>query len=79
MKVLLEYESKSSPGEFHEVRLGDDGVIYCTCWAWKKKRTCKHLEDYFSCLKTKKINLIKEKNPLQAAIQEAVEMMKGSQ
>lgn len=46
MEVLKRYESKSKPGTYHEVRRGEDGVLYCTCWAWKRNRTCKHLNDY---------------------------------
>ena len=30
----------------YDITLGDDGVIYCTCWAWKRNRTCKHLDRY---------------------------------
>jgi hypothetical protein len=27
----------------HKIRQGQDGVIYCDCWPWKKYRDCKHL------------------------------------
>ncbi len=37
-----------SGGESHKIRVGNDGVIYCDCWEWKKKRDCKHLEYYRS-------------------------------
>lgn len=45
MTVLQTYPSKSSLKQ-HEVRRGADGVLYCTCWPWKKTRWCKHLESY---------------------------------
>ncbi len=35
----------------HTIRLGNDGVRYCDCWAWKKNRTCKHLTAFEQCLK----------------------------
>ena len=44
--VLKEIESRSTPGLTYEMRLGRDGVVYCTCPAWKFSRgfkTCKHL------------------------------------
>ena len=43
---LKTVESRSTPGVSYEVRLGKDGVVYCTCPAWKFSRgakTCKHL------------------------------------
>lgn len=47
MRVLAEYPSSSSD-EIHEVREGDDGVVYCTCKGWRfhNRRWCKHLENY---------------------------------
>lgn len=48
--VLARFESKSKPGHFHEVRLGADAVMYCTCNAWRfqkvnpSHRTCCHTE-----------------------------------
>ena len=46
MSILKQYPSKSTPGHYHKVMVGDDGIIYCTCWGWKKTRWCKHLEDW---------------------------------
>lgn len=46
--VLATFASASKPGHQHEVRLGADGVMYCTCPSWKFQRltpslrTCKH-------------------------------------
>jgi len=48
--VLARFESKSKPGHFHEVRLGADAVMYCTCNSWRfqkaspSQRTCCHTE-----------------------------------
>jgi hypothetical protein len=47
MKILQEFESESHPGKSYKIIEGGDGVIYCECWAWKKKRQCKHLDKYF--------------------------------
>lgn len=49
--LLKEYPSKSSPGKKHEVRIGADNRIYCTCPSWKFKKgrgdgMCKHVKAY---------------------------------
>lgn len=43
--ILKFVESRSTPGLKYEMRLGKDGVVYCTCPAWKFSGTgnCKHL------------------------------------
>ena len=47
MTILAEFKSISNPlKKSYEVRLGNDGVTYCTCWGWKKNRTCTHLDAY---------------------------------
>ena len=33
--VLATFASESKPGHSHEVRLGADGVVYCTCPSWR--------------------------------------------
>jgi hypothetical protein len=49
--VVGKFQSMTSPGKFYEIRRGKDGVVYCTCPAWKfqkkeygQPRTCKHLK-----------------------------------
>lgn len=52
--VLARFESKSSPGHYHEVRRGADGNVYCQCPSWRfqknspTNRTCKHIESWKS-------------------------------
>ena len=51
--VLAEYNSESSPGVKHQVRIGGDGVLYCTCHAGIRhlRGTCKecwHMESWKS-------------------------------
>ena len=46
-KVLALIKSDSDPTKYHKITEGNDGVIYCTCWAWKRNRNCKHLITYF--------------------------------
>ena len=73
--VLKKYESSSKPGTYHEVRKGDDEVVYCTCWEWKKNKTCLHLKMYARndqryCTKIK-IDRVRN------AIEDAIMEMKG--
>lgn len=45
-KVLTTIQSSSNPGKSYAIIEGNDGVVYCECWAWKKNRTCKHLDRF---------------------------------
>ena len=45
-RVLATVPSKSNPAKSYEIRLGGDGVVYCTCRAWIQNKFCKHLEEY---------------------------------
>jgi hypothetical protein len=58
MRVLATYPSSSS-NTIHEVRQGDDNVVYCTCpgWRFHNKRWCRHLEDYTQQLKTTEVEV----------------------
>jgi len=46
--VLATFPSKSRPGSVHTVKVGADGVVYCSCPSWRFQhnhpscRTCKH-------------------------------------
>ena len=48
MTVITRVKSQSGNGTY-EVRQGGDGVVYCTCPAWrfqraqKEQRVCKHM------------------------------------
>lgn len=46
MVVLSQIESKTGNGKY-EVRQGNDGVVYCTCPAWRfsKPHDCIHLRE----------------------------------
>lgn len=48
--VLKVVASSSRPQVQHEIRWGGDGVVYCTCEAWKYSRSsvknCKHLKAF---------------------------------
>jgi hypothetical protein len=45
-RVLAEYSSNSKRGVKYNIVEGDDGIVYCTCWQWKKTRRCHHLEHF---------------------------------
>ena len=45
-KLLAKIASSSNPGKKYNIVEGKDGVVYCGCWAWRKNRTCKHLDRY---------------------------------
>ena len=64
--VLAEYESRSSPGKFYEVRTSQrDGKTYCTCKGWvgalNKLRRIGSKADVMCC----HIELFREQRPAE--------------
>ena len=49
-EILMEYPSASKPGTSYNIVRGRDGVVYCTCWAWKINKRCEHLISFFGQL-----------------------------
>lgn len=45
-RILQQVQSSSNPDVVHEVRLGKDDKMYCTCPGWRHYRHCKHLDAY---------------------------------
>lgn len=54
---ITKIESESTEGKHYEIKLGDDGIVYCTCPSWKyqeaspEDRTCKHLRKFADQIK----------------------------
>ena len=50
--LLASVPSKTNPDLSYEIRRGKDGVVYCSCPAWKHQRlpvahrSCKHLKSF---------------------------------
>ena len=59
---------KGSNGTYHKISKGSDGVVYCDCWAWKKNKTCKHLDEWYHQTPKKR----KQPNAVREAIEQAV-------
>jgi hypothetical protein len=55
-EILQRFDSRSSSAVY-EVRRGGDGVLYCTCPAWRMKQgtaSCRHLDEYLVSVKQKR-------------------------
>jgi hypothetical protein len=61
--------NRGSKGQVYEIRRGADNVVYCTCWAWKKHRTCKHLKAWLEKVRPTRID------PLDKLISKALEKL----
>lgn len=54
--LITTVASSSNPNLRHEIRLGGDGVVYCTCPAWRFQRKspaarqCKHMRQSASTI-----------------------------
>lgn len=45
-RLLGHIKSSSNPNKEYDIRLGSDGVVYCSCTAWKMHKWCKHLAEW---------------------------------
>lgn len=54
--ILATVPSSSDPSKSYEIRMGNDGNVYCSCPAWKyqkvppKERTCKHIKSLYKAM-----------------------------
>lgn len=66
-EILTTVPSGSNPNKTYDIIKGGDGVIYCTCTAWKMSKNCKHLKAYHAngCLELIKPNLTMTKAALK--------------
>ena len=58
-EVLATVASSSNPSKTYDIIKGGDGVIYCTCTAWKMHKDCKHLRQYHSGNAVSAVNAVK--------------------
>lgn len=58
--VLAEYEA--SEGKPHEIRMGNNGAVFCTgrCWQYSKNGTCKHIEHFKANSRVQKFGRIEK-------------------
>jgi len=84
--LLATIQSHSNPGVSHKITLGKDGVIYCDCWAWKRNRKCKHLDEYYESIsKVDQVTIEMDEDPmlssdpsLENAVSDAIRDLKGN-
>ena len=72
-QVLTEVPGRN--GRTYQIILGDDGVTYCSCPAWKFRRDCKHLRAYLS-INAQSFEESIQDDPLSTAILDAVQLLK---
>ena len=71
-KVVARIPNSSNPGKAYEIMLSNDGTVYyCSCWAWKKNRGCKHLQQFLAREPVVEVPL-KPTSDLETAVQQAV-------
>lgn len=90
--ILATYPSKSNPAKSYNVVEGDDGVVYCTCPAWRmqggdtnSRPPCKHIRDYHGptpsgdVTKVKVVNHVPKSEDInwERRLQQASDELKG--
>ncbi len=71
-RILDTVPSSTNPGKTYDIMEGKDGVIYCTCTAWKMRKTCKHLKAWGEKNHTPKNRVNDDPNSLEAVVSEEV-------
>ena len=60
-RILDTVPSSKNPGKTYDIIEGKDGVIYCTCTAWKMRKTCKHLKEWHQKNDFSGMSIVKDK------------------
>jgi hypothetical protein len=76
-QILASFPSKSKPEENYVIIKGDDDIIYCTCWGWRKHRTCIHLDMYHSGYRYMNDHKERKDMNLESIINHEVKILKG--
>jgi hypothetical protein len=77
--VIAEYDG-SKPGSKHQITRGNDGVVYCSCWAWRRSqhpRHCKHLDRFFAEVTNKPTTPTPTKVPVQTVSSSSIKSAQG--
>ena len=55
-RVIREWPSSSNPSRSYQLIEGHDGVVYCSCPAWRfskeRPRICKHMKQWAETIAT---------------------------
>ncbi len=75
-RILDTVPSSSNPGKTYDIIEGKDGVIYCTCTAWKMRKTCKHLKEWHQKNNLSGMSYVKDKpNSLDEVVSTEVQKL----
>ena len=76
-RILDTVPSSSNPGKTYDIMEGKDGVIYCTCTAWKMRKTCKHLKAWEEKNQAPESHAKGEADPVKAVVSEEVSRLRA--
>lgn len=80
--ILATVTSKTNPGRSYDIIMGKDGVMYCSCPAWRFRKDCKHLQEFMhavydnaQAIKNKPLPINDPESDLHVALKEAIALL----